>query len=383
MNIAATKSEARLSAVQRLKIDLMTQGMSASRAAREALIGTDGLRPLTLAEYASTSGVILKLGENVWVNAPISDHNANFVTEPAFTLDHRHGSFFLRGKDMEAAVHPLPVPDYSNERLPSGRLLTDFAVTHTDRVRISPIQGCSYVCTFCDLPYDKRYEKMSVEGLIQSVRRALDDPILPARHVLMSGGVPKDEDWPWLNSVYEHVAASFPALHIDVMMVPVPDLFSIDRLREIGIHALFLNLELFNQEAARTIMPRKVRIGREAFLNAIDKAAKVFDPGCVYSLLLVGLEPIEETLLGVRALAERGCFPILSPFRPDPGTPLKSKRPPSTELLKEVYLRSSEIVEHYGVKLGPRCIPCMHNTLTFSDHSEWYYGDVSPGAIAR
>lgn len=81
------------------------------------------------------------------------------------------------------------MPEYHDERLPTGRPITDFAITHTDRVRISPIQGCSFVCTFCDLPYDKRYEKMPIEGLIDSIRRALEDQVLKAHHVLISGGV--------------------------------------------------------------------------------------------------------------------------------------------------------------------------------------------------
>ena len=363
--------------VQRLKIDLMTQGMSVSPAARDALMGRDGLRPLTLAEYASTSGIVLELDEDIWVNVPIADYNANFVTEPAFTLDYE-GGFLLRGKDVVVPAKPAPVPSYHNERLPSGRLITDYAITHTDRVRISPIQGCSYVCTFCDLPYDKRYEKMPVEGLVQSIRRALEDPVLPAHHVLISGGVPRDEDWPWLNQVYAEVATAFPALDIDIMMVPVPGHFNVTWLHEIGIHALFLNLELYSEETARKIMPRKVRIGRDTFLDVIEEAVSLFGPGRVYSLLLAGLESMEGTLSGVKALAERGCFPILSPFRPDPGTPLRNHVPQNAEFLEEVYLRSLEIAVKEDVKLGPCCIPCTHNTLTLPDGSQPYYRSGDP-----
>jgi 2-iminoacetate synthase ThiH len=288
-------------------------------------------------------------------------------------LDCLGDQFFIRGKNLEVPVNPLPVPGYHDQRLPSGRLITDFAITHTDRVRISPIQGCSYVCTFCDLPFDKRYETMPIEGLTQSVRRALEDPVLPAHHVLISGGVPKDEDWPWLNEVYEEVAASFPDVNIDVMMVPVPGRFHVNHLHEIGINALFLNLELFSEEAARKIMPRKLRLGMKTYLEIIENAVETFGQGRVQSVLLVGLESLEDTLRGVQALAERGCDPVLSPFRPDPGTPLKNHPPPSAELLQEVYLLSLKIADREGVKLGPRCIPCMHNTLAFPDDSGLYH----------
>jgi len=365
--IATQGTSTGLTTLQRLKIELMAEGMSVSPEARRALSGHDGLRPLTLADYASTSGVILVLGEDIWVNVPIADHNANFVTTPTFTLDHQDEGFLLRGQDMEVPVKPVPVPSYHNERLPSGRLITDFAITHTHRVRISPIQGCSYVCTFCDLPYDKRYEKMPIEGLIQSVQRALEDPVLPARHILISGGVPRDEDWPWLNEVYETIVATFPDVPVDVMMVPVPGHFSVERLHEIGVQTLFLNLELFNEETARKIMPRKVHIGQATFLKIIESAVDLFGPGRVYSLLLVGLEAVSDTLRGVQALSERGCDPVLSPFRSDPGTPLRNQSPPSMEVLQAVYLRSEELVKRTGGRLGPRCLPCTHNTLTFTD----------------
>jgi hypothetical protein len=362
-----------LTVQQRLKIDLMTYGMSISPSARHALTGNEGPRPLTLADYASTTGVALEIEEDIWVNAPISDFNPNFVTQPPLTLEKDEDRFFIRAGDLEFRVNPLPVPEYHDKRLPSGRLTTDFAITHTDRVRISPIQGCSFACTFCDLPYDKRYERMSLEGLVQSVRRALDDKVLPAHHVLISGGVPKEADWPWLNEVYENVSSSFPGTHVDVMMVPVPQHFHAYHLHRIGINALSINLELFSEVAARKIMPRKLRIGVETFLKFIESAVALFGPGRVRSMLLVGLEPMEDTLRGVQALAERGCDPVLSPFRPDPATPLKSQPPPSSDLLQEVYLRSVEIVERAGVKLGPRCIPCMHNTLTFPDDSGLYF----------
>ena len=88
---------------------------------------------------------------------------------------------------------------------------------------------------------------------------------------------------------------------------------------------------------------------------------------------MVGIEPMEATLQAVEELAMRGCEPVLSPFRPDPATPLRDESPPSATFLEEIYVRSVEIVERHNAKLGPRCIPCMHNTLTFPDESGYYY----------
>jgi hypothetical protein len=66
----------------------------------------------------------------------------------------------------------------------------------------------------------------------------------------------------------------------------------------------------------------------------------------------------------VRAILERGAVPVLSPFIPDPATPMAASRPPSTEDTIEVFLRATELADELGGMLGPDCVPCMHNTLT-------------------
>jgi len=361
-----------LTPVQRLKLSLFTDGLTATADARRELSGGEANRPLTLADYASTSGISIELEGGIWVNAPIQDFNPNFVQAPPHRLEFENGEFFVRSGDLTVRARPIPVPSYHDQLNGRGELYRSFAITHTDRVRISPIEGCAIVCTFCDLPYEFRYRRKSVDALVDSVDRAVRDPLLPAHHVLISGGTPREEDYGYLHEVYERVAAAFPQLAVDVMMVPMPGLIEPERLHSQGIHGLSLNLEIWNEELAHRIMPAKARLGKDYWLGFLERAAEVFGPGRVRSLLLVGLEPLEDTLRAVEALAERGCDPVLSPFRPDPSTPMRNASPPTVELLTEVYERSLEVVERLGVKLGPRCIPCHHNTLTFPDGSGDY-----------
>lgn len=362
-----------LTSIQRLKIELMTDGLAVSDAAREELSAHEEHRPLTLADYATTSGISMELGGRIWVNAPIRDFNPNFVVNPPHLLDYEEGRFVLRSGELEVEASPVPVPQYHDQLNPWGERYTSYAITHTDRVRISPIEGCGIVCTFCDLPYEFRYRKKRVEGLVDSVRKALDDRLLPAQHAMISGGTPKPEDYDYENEVYEAVLGAFPGLDVDIMMTPAPGLLDVRRLHQLGAHGLSINLEMFNEERARKIMPLKAKLPREDFLDFIEEAVNVFGPGKIRSLLLVGLEPLEDSLRGVEALAERGCEPALSPFRPDPSTPLRKEKPPSVSFLVEAYERSYELAEKHGLKLGPRCIPCHHNTLTFPDDSDWYY----------
>ena len=119
--------------------------------------------------------------------------------------------------------------------------------------------------------------------------------------------------------------------------------------------------------------PLKHRLGLSRYGKAIERAVRATGgSGKVRSLILVGLESVESTLAGVEFLAQRGCDPVLSPFRPANGTPLQRQRPSSPEELQRVYLEASIIADSYGVMLGPRCIPCQHNTLTFPEGDGYY-----------
>jgi len=351
-----------LNELELLKIDLMANGMRVSERAKQSLTN-GGQIPLSLFEYATTSGIPLKFqNSDIYVNSPFAEdfcHSANWQ------LDSKDGEFFVVRNDKEQRVEPIPLPQYFDTPW------SQFAMTHTDRVRISPIAGCSFACQFCDLSKTHAYQKKKVGDLIESVKVALNDSILPARHILISGGNPKPEDERYMDEIYERITKAFD-VPVDIMMVPRRDIGYVDRLYSWGVNELSINLELFNPQIADEMIVGKNRIGREGHFRFLERAVGVYGKNKVRSILLAGLEPLEDTLRGVEALAERGVSPVLSPFRPSPKTPLANLSPPTAQQLAEVYERSREITKRHGVKLGPSCIPCQHNTLTFPDGSDFY-----------
>jgi hypothetical protein len=354
-----------LSNNQRLKFKLLSDGLAISDGARSFIDTANQGRDLTPADYASTSGVILRLDEDVWVNAPIVDHNANFVATPECTLDVDGDGLVLRTPMSVVSAEFWLAPAYHGRCNHEGEAYNSYAFTHADRVRISPVEGCAFTCRFCDLPYDFKYRTKRLAGLRDSVKVALTDPVQPARHVLISGGVPRAADYEYLVESYEMILTSFPDVDIDIMMVPLPEIVRLRSLAELGVHELSINVEIFNTDLARKLMRRKSDQGVQHYLDFLSEAADVLGGDRVRSMLLVGIEPMEDTLAGVTAIAERGCVPVLSPFRPDPSTPLASAAIPTAAFIEEVYVRSVDIASRYGVALGPSCAPCSHNTLTF------------------
>ena len=359
---------------QELKLYLLAQGLQIEAEAER--VWTERFRgPMSLSEYASTSGICLFTASGNYINAPFIEAFTK-TTEARFVFD---GEFVIVWRGVRFPVSVIPVPAYHHTTYSDNGVeypYTNIGVTHTDRCRISPIEGCAWVCTFCNLPYEKRYKKKQKEELLRVVELAKDDSLSPARHVLISGGTPRQEDEPWIDDVYAFIAQNSP-IPVDVMMPARHDMGYPAWLRSVGVNALSINVEIWNTDRARRITPNKSRqLGREHYLSYIGEAVKAFGIGFVQSLMVFGeaIEPIESTLEGVRALVERGCIPVLSPFRPDFTTPMGKKPPATVEEMRRVYAETLRICDESGtgLKPGPRCVPCHHNTVAFPTDSEFY-----------
>ncbi len=129
-----------LTPAQRLKLELLADGIAIGPSARERLSGEDGTEPLTLADYASTSGIALELEGDIWVNAPIEEFNPNFVRNTPHRLEYREGEFTVRSGDIEVEATPIPVPAFASRSASTGRRYSTYGLTHTDRIRIAPDQ---------------------------------------------------------------------------------------------------------------------------------------------------------------------------------------------------------------------------------------------------
>lgn len=354
------------SLLERIKLDVLATGVTVTPDAMEWLTRTSA-GPLSVHEYPTTGGLTLELPEQVYVNAPFDEWycGAAVVTlglgEDGLLLEHVHGG-------SVPVVRVLPLPGYLGTRDAEGRLVTDVAMSHADRVRLSPLTGCAYDCTFCDL-HVSEYVLHDPDQLVAAMHAAASDDVLPVRHVLLSGGSPRRRHYEQFEAAIGTVADACRSrgLPIDVMMSPTIDGTGIlDRLVARGVNAFSINLELHSEEASRLHLRRKYLVTRDVMAGFITRAVELLgSDGAVRSLIIPGLEPVEETLAGIDWLASLGCWPVLSPFRPAGGTPAGGLAPPSGSDLRRILDGSRAIVASHNVAIGPPCVPCQHNTLTF------------------
>ena len=364
----ATPPEAGHAAVERAKIVALSTGV---RIARDVLQELGGTEALTIHEYATTGGATLVLPGDVYVNAPFDE---GFSISTSLRLVRGQDGLVLKlGSDIVPVVNVLPLPGYLDGTDSEGRLVRDTIMSHADRIRVSPIVGCAFNCDFCDLG-TLTYLRRPVHQILEAIDRALDDDALPPRHLLISGGSPGAPDVhqayfeETCRAIVRHVLARRPDFEIDIMMSPrqnCPEF--VESMVEAGVTGFSLNIEVYSEENARTHLPLKYRASRPHLGPTISRAVDLLgrDSGNVRSLIIPGLESVEQTLEGVAWLSSLGCHPVLSPFRPARGTRLEGAAPASTSDLTAVLAGARAIARKHGVALGPRCIPCQHNTLSF------------------
>ncbi|MEK7422686.1 MAG: radical SAM protein [Actinomycetota bacterium] len=345
--------------VERLKIACLSTGV---RISREALDSLGGGGALTVHEYPTTGGVTF-VTHGVYVNAPFDEP---FCERASVELVHTGEHFLLLHDGNQLPVDRiLPLPGYLGQTMANGRLAADLVMSHADRARLSPLRGCAYDCGFCNLP-ELAYQRRSVDELSEALDIAAADAALPVRHVLISGGTPGPAHADWFSQTCADVVKR-TQLPVDVMFSPqAGSVDMIDRLFEAGVEGFSINLEIYDNAAAQRHMHRKAQLATPYFEATIRRAINhLGTTGRVRSLIIPGLEPESRTIAGIEYLASLGVDPVISPFRPSRDIALVDHPPASEDSLRRILDAARAIAGRYGVALGPACVPCQHNTLTF------------------
>jgi biotin synthase-related radical SAM superfamily protein len=154
------------------------------------------------------------------------------------------------------------------------------------------------------------------------------------------------------------------------MCLPPEEPRGIELLYEAGIDEIAFNIEVFDREIAKKIMPGKGRVPLQQYYNSLNRAVSLWGRnGQVKSLVIVGLESQESLMQGIQTLCTMGVQPVLSAFRPLKNTPLENSIPIPTNTLIDIYTPAEKLCKNKDLFLGPSCFECQNNTVSFHpDH---------------
>lgn len=140
-------------------------------------------------------------------------------------------------------------------------------------------------------------------------------------------------------------------LPIGIQVCPLgrPEL---ERLRSAGVTEISFNLEVYHEDYRQKVIPGKNRDHpREKYFRAMAEAREIFGENQVESWIIIGLEPAEETIAGMEAIARSGGIPLPKPFRPLLGSDFADQPLPGLEDAVKIYQAWREIIRKY--KLDP------------------------------
>ena len=341
----------------RLKAYLLEESIKISSDAKKILDAQSDI--WLMDDYITCSGITLQFDDQ-YATVGV-DNNSKYEL---VDIDGKLGITDGTGDLIE--VSAITPPDYMrDEMIIDGKKITVYVNTYTDRIRLQLMSGCANKCKFCNAT-EFKYELNSIEGLEKALQVALSQS--DVHHILISSGSVNIEDLERMTELYDYFGKKYLHLNLDLMMTPRGFTSYIDsnqyedyltHLRDVGISGLSINMELNNEEYLNKFCPEKAAIGQENYLNFIELAVKIFGKNKVRSLLIVGLEPLDETLKGVEKLAKIGCNPVLSPLFPYG----EANNAPNAELFINAKEQSEEICKKYDIQMGPLCKDCSHNVL--------------------
>ena len=306
-----------------LKLQLLFHGIRADKNLPSPLTNPFGLVHLVLPEKVSVSVHV----------------NTNGAQSP-FTLRRDSDKFYLdiAGKESVPVQWTPPLASYQKSTS-SGLLVSDILTVHGDFIAVHPSHACRFgqgglSCRYCGSSKElSQHPPFTPRDLVEAVQLVMDEKrcdvvTLSSGHVETGdGGVERLEKW--VNEIRKHLNVL-----ISLDLVPPDTNEWIDKTYAMGVDALYYDSDFFNPSDEP---PREFQKHKARQLEALAYAAKIFPTGAVLSHLVVGLEPLEETMRSIDLMIDRGVVPVLAYFPPYDGSSLRSRWTATPEQVTHIY----------------------------------------------
>ncbi|HLN44859.1 MAG TPA: radical SAM protein [Candidatus Sulfotelmatobacter sp.] len=298
---------------------------------------------------------------------------SNFVVQ---LLDNK--LILTDGKQELCTIQWLPRPKfYIKKTISNNEMIKIGQVGGEDCLFFCYQNYCSHFvrneqCLFCNLvatstTYNSVLRNKDTEDIGEVAKEAFSEKNV--KHVLLTGGCFSHEKEIQLvsdiiNSISQHTG--FSSIPGTILPSPPKTVEEIERYHCSGINAIGFSIEIWDKRLFQAICPGKSKsISHEAFVESISKAVKIFGEGNVYGVFVMGLEPRETFLQGIRELTDLGANIVPFVWSPNPGSKFEGHRAPTSKWYIDTITEAAEIVKDARVPSGTEnhCYRCDGNSL--------------------
>ena len=226
-------------------------------------------------------------------------------------------------------------------------------------------------CLFCNLvstskTYDSVLKRKDIDDIGEVAAAAWQEGMV--KHVLLTGGCFNHEkETELVSTIIESIKKHTGLDRIPGTVLPSPAKNDdIQRYFDTGVQAIGFSMEIWDEKLYSAICPGKAEsTTHDEFLRSIRKAVDVFGPGNVYGVFVLGLEPRDSFIEGVKVLSEAGANTVPFVWSPNPGSKLAGHRAPGARWYHDVVSEAAEIVLQNRVPPGTEnhCYRCDGNSL--------------------
>jgi len=227
-------------------------------------------------------------------------------------------------------------------------------------------------CLFCNLvstsdTYQAVLKKKDTQDIGEVAKCAFSEGIV--KHVLLTGGCFSHEKEIELvseiiGSIRKHTG--FSKVPGTILPSPARNRDELKKYHDTGIGAIGFSMEIWDDKLYQAICPGKSQsMNHKEFVDSIREAVKIFGAGNVYGVFVMGLEPKNTFLEGVRELSSIGANVVPFVWSPNPGSKLEGHRAPSGKWYVDTVLEAAQIIKKAKVPSGEEnhCYRCDGNSL--------------------
>lgn len=186
----------------KLKFDLFSLGTKFSQSALTVLSSIR--RSMTIRDGIA-GGLDIIIGKLIYINVPIKER---FSLLSPYELDwNSEIGFHIKYKGTPLCeVQVVPQPSFVGKKTSLGNRMELVGQLFTDRLGIYPFHGCKYNstkgtgCKFCEIQYNE-YARANIGDIVEVVNYCEKDPASLMKHILVSGGTPRNGERNYLLEV--------------------------------------------------------------------------------------------------------------------------------------------------------------------------------------
>ena len=227
-------------------------------------------------------------------------------------------------------------------------------------------------CLFCNLvstsqTYNSVLKKKETKDIGEVAKAAFSEGNV--KHVLLTGGCfNHQKEIELVTDIIDTIRdyANLNRVPGTILPSPPKNEVEIERYYESGINAIGFSMEIWNKRLYQAICPGKSQnYSHDDFVDSIRKAVDVFGEGNVYGVFVMGLEPRDTFLEGIRVLTNLGANVVPFVWSPNPGSRLEGHRAPTSKWYLETILEAAQIAYDAKIPSGTEnhCFKCDGNSL--------------------